>query len=219
MKRTLVVFAKEPEEGRVKTRMSGVLTEGQCVELYKAFLADTLVLAGKAACEERVLAFEAVGQPNYIKSVAGEMSIMEQKGDDLGEKMYNAMADATEAGADRTVIIGSDAPTLPTAYIEEAFVLLGEHDVVAGPASDGGYYLIGMRTPHREIFRDVDWSGDEVLRKTRENAERAGLTMAHLKEWYDVDDGADIARLKDDIDKAPNTALALNNIRRDGGKI
>ena len=102
---------------------------------------------------------------------------------------------------------------------EEAFVLLGEHDVVAGPASDGGYYLIGMRTPHREIFRDVDWSGDEVLRKTRENAERAGLTMAHLKEWYDVDDGADIARLKDDIDKAPNTALALNNIRRDGGKI
>ena len=128
-----------------------------------------------------------------------------QRGDDLGDRMGAAMADAAGSGFSPLVVIGTDSPTLPPACIDEAIQTLhsGIADVVFGPTEDGGYYLVGARQPQPGLFDGVAWSSETVLTQTVANAYRLSLRCHLLPAWHDVDTGEDLARLRQELDADP----------------
>lgn len=205
----LIVFAREPRKDMVKTRLRKHLSPGQCLGLYKAFLKDTLNLAKSIACDERVLAYESSGKPSYLKKIARGFRFYKQEGKDLGEKMYNAFKFARKNKADRTVIIGSDSPTLPAGFIEAAFRELDRSDIILGPSCDGGVYLIGLKRPCRGLFKDVTWGSGEVLAESIGNARNLKKKTALLERWYDIDDSVSLNRLKRDLKEEKNGSIAV----------
>ncbi len=207
--RCLIIFAKEPIRGRVKTRLAKTLGEESILSLYKAFIKDTLLIAKSVKAEKKILAYESFGgAPEYLNEISEGFSLYEQKGCDLGERMSNAFDYAQKLGSSSTVIIGSDSPTLPAHFIEEAFEKLGKANVVFGPSNDGGYYLIGVAGCCDGLFEDVVWSSEDVLKKTFHNAEYMEKTVSFLKSWYDIDVIDDLKVLKEDIcAKESNGAL------------
>ncbi len=194
MKTCLIIFAKEPEAGRVKTRLTGYIDNDKIVDLYKGFIKKTIDMANKIESDRKILAYDYFGEPEFLNSVKDEFSFFEQDGSDLGEKMHNAFLYAERSGSDATVIIGTDSPDLPFEYINDAFLRLSEKDVVIGPAIDGGYYLIGVRKPDPDIFKDVEWSSNKVLGRTLKNIKNAGKVVSLLDEWYDIDTPEDLER-------------------------
>jgi len=206
LKRRLIVFAKEPKRGKVKTRLKGRFTLTECTELYKAFLKDTIALARKIDCDQRVLAYEASGEPKYLKKIAKGFSFYRQHGESLGEKMHNALSDLNKDFS-RAVIIGSDSPTLPVAYINNAFRKLYRSDVVIGPSTDGGYYLIGAKISDWSIFKGIRWSSNSVLRNTINNI-KWNKKYYLLDKWYDVDTVSSAKHLWKDIETSNKTERA-----------
>lgn len=206
MKRCLIIFAKEPKKGKVKTRLLSVLGKEQCVNLYKAFLKDTIYMAKRVNCEEKVIAYQSNSYPSYLRKISGGFKFYRQKGKDIGKRMYDAFKFAECHRFSKTVIIGSDSPTLKPDFIEAAFRLLDTNDIVLGPAIDGGYYLIGLKNPYPGLFKDVEWSSDKVLEVTLKNAGKKGKKVMLLKKWYDVDDRESLLYLKKKLIKDKNTA-------------
>ena len=209
MKRCLIVFAKEPTKGRVKTRLTPYLSESQCVKLYKAFLKDTINLANSIQCAQRIMAYDCdTANPAYLKKIARGFLFYEQKGKNLGEKMHNAFQFAHEHNASKMVLMGSDFPTLPARFIEEAFRRLDTNDIVLGPSFDGGFYLIGLKRPHSALFNGIKWSTEGVLSHTVKNARILKQEVVKLDEWYDIDDISSLRRLQRDLRKVKNKATA-----------
>jgi len=209
MKRCLIVFAKEPIKGKVKTRLSPYLAESQCTELYKAFLKDIISIAQRIRCEERILAYECdTEEPVYLKKIARGFLFYRQKGKNLGQKMHNAFKFARDNKASKVVIIGSDFPNLPISFIEEAFCQLGTNDIVVGPSSDGGFYLIGLKNPNSGLFKGIQWSTNRVLKDTLKNAMGLKKKVARLNKWYDVDEPETLIRLIRDLKREKNSTIA-----------
>ena len=207
MRRCLFIFAKEPQKGRVKTRLKGCLSQAQCLSLYKAFLKDTIDLAKNIRCDVRILAYDSsCKSPDYLKRIRRPFKLYKQKGRDLGQKMHNAFKSANGSGDFKSVIIGSDSPSLPASFIEEAFRKLNKSDLVLGPTLDGGYYLIGLKKPCFDIFKGIQWSSNQVLKNTVKNAKKLGKRISILKSWYDIDEPQDIAHLKQDLKKRRDIA-------------
>lgn len=194
----IVVMGKVPRAGEVKTRLA---PPHLAVEMYRAFLADTFDLAGGGvfACAARDLE-EAGGL-----APPGWRTIL-QRGKDLGDRIAAAQADA---GGGPVVIIGSDAPMMPRERISQAFEALKTHRAVFGPASDGGYYLIGMTGPCPELLRDIPWSTDQVMSATRARAKEAGIAIAELEPGYDLDEPADLIRALADLRLPPKSRAAI----------
>jgi hypothetical protein len=207
MKDCLIVFAKEPQAGKVKTRLRGELSPGACVRLYKAFLKDTLSLARRVKCFARVLAYASCrAQPGYLKSIGRDFIFYEQKGKALGGKMLDAFDFAWRMYCDKIVIMGSDSPNLPAKRINDAFKLLDTSDIVLGPSLDGGYYLIGLKAPCAGIFKGVRWSSQTVLARTLKNALNLGKKVSTLKSWYDVDEPFALSLLRNDLRRDKSAA-------------
>ncbi len=208
MKRILIVFAKEPEMGKVKTRLGTCFSESQLLKLYKAFLKDTLDIAKKVRCEEKILAFSSTKEPQYLKKVAAGFKFYRQKGRNLGDRMHDAFVYAQKNDSNKTVIIGSDSPALPFGTLQKAFQKLDRCDLVLGPSADGGYYLIGLREPCFGLFKGVKWSSSRVLRDTLRRAEKFGKKVWLLERWYDIDEPDALARLKRYLEKKENRGVA-----------
>ncbi len=209
MKRCLIVFAREPKKGRVKTRLKGALSETGCLNLYKAFLRDTVNLAQKVKAEEHVIAYDSIdGAIPYLRRVACAFNFYRQEGKDLGQRMHNAFNYARAIKADKSVIIGSDSPELPFNLIRTAFQKLGKYDLVLGPSVDGGYYLIGLKYPCGALFRGVRWSSGDVLSSTLKKARALRMKYFLLDTWYDVDDAGSLARLESDLRRDKNKKIA-----------
>ena len=209
MKECLIIFAKEPEKGRVKTRLQEYLGKKLCVNLYKAFLKDTVDLTDKITCEYKILAYDSRGKsPSYLKKIASRYTFYKQKGDGLGERMHNAFRFAKYAGASKMVIIGSDSPTLPALSINKAFDLLAGADLVLGPSLDGGYYLIGLKSPCARLFKGIAWSSPAVFRDTIKKAKKLKKRTALLNKRYDIDDKNSLLRLKNDLSKIKDRGVA-----------
>lgn len=209
MKRSLILFAKEPQRGKVKTRLKGYLSSSGHLNLYKAFLKDEVELIKKIKSEDRILAFDSFGgNPAYLKKIADGFLFHRQKGANLGEKMHDAFSFAFKNGASKMIIIGSDSPNLPGSHIKEAFDKLEKNDLVLGPAYDGGFYLIGLKKPCLEIFRGVKWSTNTVFEHTLRNASTLGKKTAILDKWYDIDEPADLMRLYNDLRKNKSKSVA-----------
>lgn len=194
--RQLGVFAKYWQPGEVKTRLASHWGAIAASQLYRGFLAATIDrFAGQA--DRRVLAFTPVERRNeFAELAAGRWELEPQSAGDLGVRMHNYFAAAFAGGATHAVLIGSDSPTLPSEVVERAFVLLETNDVVLGPTDDGGYYLVGASNRVPPIFEGIAWSTPLVWDQTIAQIRNAGLSHAELLPWYDVDEPADLARLR-----------------------
>ncbi len=195
----LVVFAKRPQRGKVKTRIAATLGEQTAAELCQCALDDTLTLALSIADVARVISYAPATEQarRYFESGAAGFTLMPQRGTTLGERLCDTFAQLLK-GHSPVVAIGSDSPDLPPALITRAFESLRDcTDVVIGPASDGGYYLIGMRSLHAVLFERIDWSTGAVARQTRARALAAELRMVELPPWHDLDTVADLRALVD----------------------
>ena len=192
----LVLFAKRPRAGRVKTRLVPPLTGEQALRLYTAFVEDQLRFLESMVTPGLLVELAADG-PWGPDDPPTTLSIVEQGSGDLGGRMHRAFARSHAGGTERTVIVGADSPTLPASLVEAALGRLSAGaSAVVSPAEDGGYVLIGMGRPVPELFTGVPWGGPEVMAVTRERAHRAAVDLAEIDGWYDVDDAGGLLRLR-----------------------
>jgi rSAM/selenodomain-associated transferase 1 len=205
LKEALVVMAKAPRAGEVKTRLLGALSPEEARGLYVAFLSDAFALMEDVSEEREELAlalcYTPEGAEEAFEDVEREGSLMiPQRGENLGERLANCFADLFALGFESVVVIGADSPTLPGEYVFDAFECFEtDDDVVIGPTEDGGYYLVGMRKLHKRIFEDIPWSGSGAMDATIERAREAELNLVLLPEWRDVDTPEDFERLKREL--------------------
>jgi len=206
----LAVMTKAPQAGRVKTRLVPPLTPEEAAELNKCFLRDTAA-AISSACSRRPVGDEAArgiavytpvgAESAYNDILPVDFSLLPQRGDRFGERLYLAVEDLFKCGFASVCLIDSDSPTVPAKNFAEAVELLralGDR-VVLGPSDDGGYYLIGVKKPHRHLFEQIDWSTERVLNQTIQRATEIGLEVKLLPTGYDVDDGASLRRLSNEL--------------------
>lgn len=190
----IMFFVKYPEKGRVKTRLSAELDENVTFELYKRFVVDMLSMLEEFEFNFRICFSPEDSHGKFTEWLGRRYCYIPQHGADLGQKMKNALLQAFRQDFSRAVIIGSDIPDLPGEIISKAFLSLRTHDAVIGPASDGGYYLIGFNCGKfvPEAFDGIQWSSDTVFRETLSKLDGAGIEACKLPEWRDVDTFADL---------------------------
>lgn len=207
MENALIVVVKEPVPGFTKTRLSPPLTPQTAAEFYRCLMLDTFALMTRLEFADCTVAYTPASARGYFETlVPNGFRLVPQCGTDLGERLANALTHHLDLGYRRAVIMNSDGPTLPLAYLEEAFLGLGTADVTLGPGHDGGYYLIGMKQPHPDLFHGIAWSTEQVIPQTLAICRRLGLAVHQLPEWYDVDVAADLARLHRDLARDPDSA-------------
>jgi rSAM/selenodomain-associated transferase 1 len=192
--RRLAVFARPPIEGQVKTRLSPALSPALARALYEGMLSDTLVTAAGAAADERIVFWADAAPVAPRPARPAGMLERQQAGGDLGGRLAEAFSALLEGPGARGIVIGTDCPDLDAALIDEAFGALERADVVIGPASDGGYYLIGLARPAPGLFAGIDWSTERVLDQTMAAAAAESLSVARVRVLDDIDTPADLAR-------------------------
>lgn len=192
----LVLFAKDPVEGQVKTRLGSLLDSKITLNLYQHFLSDSIEKIGAVSGVDRFIGVASPPTSDLFERAVRDHDIhlFVQDGKDLGERMRRTFEERFEEGYSRVVIIGADSPTLPVAYIEQAF--RSDREVVIGPSTDGGYYLIGMREKVTDIFEGVSWGTDRVLAETLSALKAKRAEAGVLPVWYDVDLPEDLRFLK-----------------------
>jgi rSAM/selenodomain-associated transferase 1 len=190
----LVIMAKEPAPGRVKTRMVPPLTLGEASLLYEAFLEDTVDLVAGIEGIRPGLAYTPASSEGYFRDLlpAG-FHLLPQAEGDLGRRIGAALEELFSLGARSVCLMNSDGPDLPPEHLRTAFEWLsgGRADAVFGPNHDGGYYLVGLREP-ADIFRDIPWSTSGTLAASTDAAEEAGLRWELLPPWPDLDTADDL---------------------------
>ena len=203
-KKCLIVFVKSPTPGDVKTRLIPHLTGQEAAELYKCFVTDILRTTQKLGTDVRLhVAYQPHPRASDLSWVdlPNTPPMFRQEGKSLGERLVHAFGLAFGRGAQHVVIIGSDSPALPKAHLDHAFSALNDADVVLGPATDGGYYLIGLSRPCLRLFDDVSWSGDQVFEKTAQNAQVQGYKLKVLPMHFDIDTFDDLKVLQRHLSK------------------
>lgn len=198
----LAIMAKAPRAGKVKTRLSPPLTLAQTAALNVCFLKDTAENLDVLSGTEGLVCYTPQGDEEAFRDLLpSRFKLIPQRGDNFGDRLYAAAVDILGCGYSGVCLIDSDSPTVPhEAYAAAVSALSGPGDrVVLGPSHDGGYYLIGMKQPHREIFEDISWSTPAVAAETRERCRAAGLDLVELPLWYDVDDQRTLAILNDEL--------------------
>jgi len=196
--RCLLFFIKNPEEGKVKTRLASAIGDKMATKLYKRFLFEMLFTLNGGTFIF-YLCYSPESPLSNLKDWLGDHYLfMPQAGEDLGERMKNGFVEAISMNFKRVVLIGSDIPDLPLEFIEEAFTSLQEKDAVIGPALDGGYYLIGFRneTFSPRVFEGIHWSTESVFEKTLKVLQQEGLTVHTLQPLRDIDTVEDL-RIRD----------------------
>lgn len=189
MKEALIIFVRNPELGKVKTRLAADVGHNEALVIYKELLQHTSNVAGEVDAGKFVFYHERI-EENDIWNTAGFTKKL-QSGDILGDKMKQAFEELFLLGYKKIIIIGSDCLELSASLIEEAFILLKESDVVIGPAKDGGYYLLGMRAMHGFIFENKSWSTSSVFNQTMNELQQHQLTVSLLPQLNDIDTAAD----------------------------
>lgn len=194
--KALILFAKDPVEGQVKTRLQSLLDAKTACQLYLRILADTLDKIGSVSDVDLFVGIHPSNASGFFDrpDLANKMKIFNQEGADLGQRMRHAFQQRFQEGYEKVVIVGADSPTLPLAYLEQA--LRTDREVVIGPCTDGGYYLVGMSRRFTEIFKSVPWGTDRVLSETLLRIREARADLELLPVWYDVDRPEDLPFLK-----------------------
>jgi rSAM/selenodomain-associated transferase 1 len=206
MKKVIIIMAKVPIAGTVKTRLQPFLSAEQSATLAECFLRDAVSKA-KSLSNELIIAYTPVEKRDVLlTTLPNEQIFIEQKGANLGGKMFHAFEFAFSQNSDAVVMIGTDSPTFPAQFITQAFEMLLETDAVLGKTADGGFYLIGLRKLKKEIFETIEWSSPKTFEQTARNIENLNLKLSFLPNWYDVDTPDDLKRLIKDLSKNPSIA-------------
>jgi len=196
MPRILGIYVKQPVPGRVKTRLAEDVGAGAAVAIYQAFLRDVITRFQDVA-DERFLCFtpETSESRNWFQSVGKDsFEYWPQPAGSLSERLAGFF-DFAGLPDNPVVVIGSDSPSLPLDYVDQAFQHLNKRDAVLGPATDGGFYLLGLRRP-RPVFEGIDWSTSRVLGQIAAKIAAENATLAVLPPWYDVDTADDLELLR-----------------------
>jgi hypothetical protein len=204
----VAIMAKVPRPGEVKTRLCPPLLAVEAAALYRCFLLDKIASVGALVDAHPVIAYTPADACAEVGALAPGFALLPQRGPDLGARLYATLSGLLQQGHRAAIAVDSDTPTLPLDFLQRAVDLLSRPgpDVVLGPTEDGGYYLIGVRAAHRELFADVPWSTSEVAEVTLRRAAKAGLETARLPSWFDVDTAEDLERLRTSLAAAPATA-------------
>ena len=218
MDTSLLVFAKVPRPGAVKTRLTPALTPEEAARVYTAFLRDTLRQVVQLEVDDVRLYLAPPRPDDEIDGVPAAVSVHEQTGDGLGARMHRASRETLRDGADRAVLMGSDHPTLPSSFLRQAFRSLEEaRSLCVGPTEDGGFYLLGMSTVYPQLFDGMSYSHSEVFADTLARAQETDAEVTVLPEWYDVDTPQDLDRMQADLAtgavEAPNTRRIAGRLR------
>lgn len=188
---------KFPEPGKVKTRIARVAGCDYATETYRHIAEKVFQNTLPADREyERIIFYTPESRERKFRSWLPGERLIAQRGRDIGERMANAIRDLFYEGASKSVIAGVDIPELEAEIVREAFKKLGSADIVIGPATDGGYYLIGMKSLHREIFRNMLWSTEKVFKHTIHVIDSLKLKYETLITLSDVDTLEDLMKFK-----------------------
>ncbi len=185
MKKALIIFVRKPELGKVKTRLAVSVGNEKAVAIYKELLQHTYEISRSVSVLKFVYYANTI-EENDMWSAEGFIKKL-QSAAGLGGKMKDAFAAQVNEGYEKVVIIGSDCFQLTTAIIQQAFELLNRHEVVIGPAKDGGYYLLGMKKLHGFIFENKNWSTETVFTDTVHELKKHNVSFATLPILTDVD--------------------------------
>src|SRR5690242_10727343 len=218
-------MAKAPRRGEVKTRLIPPLTAADAAALGVAFIQDTagnILAAAESVAIDGFVAYSPPGSEAAFTGILPDgIALLPPRRVGLGASLLDAASDLLAGGYGAACLVDADSPTLPTAVlVEAAHVLAKPGDrVVLGQAADGGYYLIGLKRPHRRLFKGIAWSTESVFRQTIDRAAEIGLSVHTLPVWYDVDDVASLRRLIGDLaapDRsgypAPHTSALLRRL-------
>lgn len=181
----LIIIAKYPEKKNVKTRLQGSMTDGQRLELYVSLLNRAVSELGNIKGVDTFIAYAPKEREEYFRRFS--LGLIPLSKGNLGEGMFRAFEEVFRLGYKRASLVGADIPDLSAGIILKAFAELTEHDLVYGPAKDGGYYLVGMRELAREVFENVPWSTDRTLKMSIEQALSAGKTVGFTEMLSDID--------------------------------
>ena len=210
----IAFMAKASAPGRTKTRLVPPLTFEEAAVLNTAFLqdvADNVLLAARDADRHGGIAgYAAFGPPGsedfFRRTLPGAVGLIEAWRSNFGECLLHTIEQIFARGHASAVVLNSDSPTLPTAFLVETAAALARPGdrAVLGPSSDGGYYLLGLKTAHRHMFENIAWSTEQVARQTLERAREIGLEVHRLPVWYDVDDVDGLRRLSAELSELPD---------------
>lgn len=219
----LAIMLKTPVPGRVKTRLTPPLTPSESSRLYTLFIKDIFSRVTLLKKIDLYAAWAALpglktslARKDFGAIIPAGVGVFPQKGATLGERLYNVFARLFKKGYGSVAVIGSDSPDIPIGFIEEAFKRLEDPsvDVVLGPAKDGGYYLIAMKRPVKEVFKGVRFSTPFALEDTIERVREMSLGLRLLPPWHDIDRPADLCLLKDSKE-APLSSHFIRSIHKD----
>jgi hypothetical protein len=197
-------MCKAPQPGQTKTRLAKAIGAVAASELSACFLRD--VAAAIEAVPETLgrrgyAVYAPAGTEQVLRKLFPEKFPLMLQGGDLGEALFGATRDLLLAGHDCVLLVNGDSPTLPSRFLVQAIEILrnpGDR-LVLGPASDGGYYLVGLKFPHRRLFTQIEWGTETVFSRTCERAAEIGLASTLLPEWYDIDDVETLGWLRDEL--------------------
>jgi len=217
----LGLMAKAPLAGEVKTRLVPPLTPAEAAALSVCFLRDMTANVKSVTATEPasgLVVYTPAGSELAFDGVLPEgFDLLAQRGNSLGERLYNATDDLLRAGHSGVLLINSDSPTLPRSILIQAIELLARDGdrVVLGAAEDGGYYLIGLKQAHGNLFNEIAWSTPDVFPCTKQRAAEIDLPVELLPSWYDVDDAETLDRLCEELffSSAPNGAYPAPHTR------
>lgn len=189
MKRALIIFAKNEVLGKVKTRLATTTGNDKALSVYKSLVEHTHSITRVLPVQKKLYYSDFIEQKDTWENEVFEKNL--QQGSDLGMRMYNAFEKVFDEGYEDAAIIGTDCMELSSGIIMKSFEYLIFFDVVIGPAKDGGYYLLAMKSAHKELFENIKWSTQNVLQQTLKICEQQGLSVQLLEELSDIDNEED----------------------------
>jgi uncharacterized protein len=196
----LIIMAKEPQVGATKTRLCPPLTLADAAKLYEVLLWDTIKMVSDISDIDLAIAITPPESTTYFQQISPEGTQLIPVGcADIGECLTYVLGKLLAIGYKRVIALNSDGPSLPPEYIYQAEQSLDHHDLVFGPAEDGGYYLVGFKEMYVEIFSGIEWSTPQVLLQTLQKVTALGLSVQLLPPWYDIDTAEDIERLQAEL--------------------
>ena len=190
MKNAIIIFVRNPELGKVKTRLAKEIGDERALQVYRKLLQHTHSCVSAIECDRFVYYAEQITTDDLWKNDMYYKKV--QQGNDLGERMMLAFSELFQHGYSKIIIIGSDCPGLSSAILKDAFNKLNEADIVLGPSTDAGYYLLGMKIVHPQLFQHIQWSTDTVLKDTQKIISSINKSATLLPELTDIDEAKDL---------------------------
>jgi uncharacterized protein len=204
--RVLVIMAKAPRPGAVKTRLTPKFSAEAVTAIYRCLLDDTLALAQSLGDVEVAIMSPGSDVDELAQLAGNRASVVAQRGEGLAAGLTSVFAHFAEDRQRRTIAFNSDSPHLPRSVLEDAFGTLAAHDVVVGPTHDGGYYLVGAKASHPALFANDGMGSSSALERLLSRARTLGLSVGFAAPFYDIDVANDLTRLAEELQLAPARA-------------